>query len=101
MQRYKHCSARGANFCLFSRIPKLHRYFWLATPHTHNRSHHFSHASPVTPFTKLMNGTKYLAISYRRNVVEVEGAVGSYAGERPTIPRISLHSSGTSLPFQF
>ena len=49
---------------------------------------------------KLMNGIRCLVISCGKNV-KVEVAVGPYAGERHIIPRITLHSSETVLPFQF
>lgn len=50
---------------------------------------------------RLMNGTRCLVISCGRNIIEVEVAVGHYAGERHVIPRITLQPSESTLPFQF
>ena len=49
----------------------------------------------------LMNGTRCTVTSCNRNVIEVDIAIGPYAGQHHFIPRINLQPSDTSLPFFF
>ena len=49
----------------------------------------------------LMNVTRCIVTSCNRNVIEVEIAIGPYAGQHHFIPRINLQPSDFSLPFFF
>ena len=49
----------------------------------------------------LMNGTRCIVTSCNKNVIEVQIAIGPYAGQHHFIPRIHLQPSDTSLPFLF
>ena len=74
--------------------------FWLATPQTVKVGIPVMLLRSLHP-PRLMNETRCLVVSCRRNVIEVEVAVGPYAGERHIILRITLQPSESKLPFQF